>query len=297
MAIFEGVVNSVTSVAGDIANRLGFNFITGAIPVVPPAPIYLSMLVTGYNDGQFSTGPRTHVGTFQMNVPNHSAEYGDLAINMAQEALVLIELAVALQTISDPKGGIKIKDALDPYHYNVIKNALEENNEPVPEVANPGATTLGKLGGAITETGALSLLASGADAMRTAGYFSSFLSSTPRLATDPAGIFSSGFLSAAGSAFNLGGIAPGLPIRTNVTGFWPDYSYALNIMSAAVTVKTIVLQYIVSLIRNAIDTDAGALVLKNVMDDFSVAVSQNAIANTGRTPPDGTVQEGEEGIF
>lgn len=298
MAIFEGVVSGAKNLASGALNKLGFNFLTGAIPVVPPAPIYMSMMVTGYNDGQFSTGPRQHQGTFVLNVPNHSAEYGDLAINMAQEALALIELAVAVQMISDPKGGIKIKDALDPYHYNVIKNALEENNDSVPPVANPGATLLTQLGGVITETGALSALGTAADAMNTAGYFSSFLASTPRLNTDfVSGAFQQGLLTAAGTAFNAGGAPPGLPIVTNVTGFWPDYSYSLSIMSSAIAIKTIVLQYIISLFRNSIDTEAGALVLKNVMDDFSLAVSQNAISKTGRTPPDGTVQEGQEGIF
>jgi hypothetical protein len=68
-------------------------------------------------------------------------------------------------------------------------------------------------------------------------------------------------------------------------------------MSAAVTIKTIILQYIVSLFRNSIDTEAGALLLKNVLDDFSVAVSANAISKAGGTPPAATVQEGEGEIF
>lgn len=287
MAIFDGVAKGI----GDIAGKLGFGFITGTIPLVPPAPVYVGLQVDGYNDGVGSTGGRTHIGGFFLNVPNHSVEFGELAINMAQEALVLIELAVALQTITDPKGGIKIKDALDPYHYNVVKNALMENNEPVPTTANPGATLLTQLGGAITESGALSAIASAADAMRTAGFFSDFLKLTPQLSLIPAG--GTGL----GGGISFTGGTPGQPILTEVAGAFPDYSFALSIMNAAVTIKTIILQYIVGLFRNSIDATAGALLLKNVLDDFSVAVSSNAITKANGTPPSAAVQEGESGIF
>jgi hypothetical protein len=286
MSIFEGAVSGLSGVA----NRLGFNFLTGAIPLVPPAPIFVGLQVPELNNGIGSTGPANHTGGFFLNVPNHSAEFGDLAIQMAQEALVTIELAVALQTITDPEGGIKIKDALDPYHYNIVRNALLENKEPVPTPANPGATILSDLGGAITETGALSAIVSGASAMRVAGFFSDFLKFTPQLSLLPAG--GPGF--GGGISFS-GGV--GLPILAQVAGAFPSYSLPLNIMSAAITMKTIALQYITSLLRNSIDSVAGALILKNVLDDFSVAVSANAIQKAGGTPPEATVQTGEDGIF
>lgn len=284
MAIFDGVVKGI----GNVADKLGFSFLTGNIPLVPPAPVYVSLQVPEENSG---TGFRNHTGGFILNVPNHSAEFGELAINMAQEALVLIELAIALQSISDPKGGIRIKDALDPYHYNVVKNALQENNEPVPQPVNPGATVLTKLGGEIVETGALSAVATGAQAMKTAGFFSDFLKFTPQLSTVVAGL--PGF-PPTGNPFTPGA---GFPILADVTGFFPSYSLPLNIMSSAVIIKTIILQYIVGIIRNSIDTKAGALLLKNVLDDFSVAVSKNAIEKAGGTPPTATIQEGESGIF
>lgn len=287
MAIFEGVVKGL----GNIADKLGFGFITGNIPLHTNAVINVGFQIPEMNDGQNSSGPRVHTGGFFLNVPNHSVEFGELAINMAQEALVLIELAVALQVISEPKGGIKIKDALDPYHYNVVKNALEENNEPVPQPQNPGATVLTRLGGAIVETGALSGLAGAADALQTAGYFSDFLKLTPQLVATgyPPGGNGLGSISFSGSTDN--------DVLTQVAGAWPSYSYAINIMNSSITVKTIVMQYIVGLLRNSIDATAGALLLKNVLDDFNVAVSQNALAKANRPTPDTTVQEGEEGIF
>lgn len=286
MSIFEGAVSGLSNVA----NKLGFSFLTGAIPLVPPAPVFVGLQVPEVNDGLGSTGFKNHTGGFFLNVPNHSAEFGDLAIQMAQEALVTIELAVALQTITDPEGGIKIKDALDPYHFNIVRNALLENQEPVPTPANPGATILSDLGGAIVETGALSAIVSGAQAMRTAGFFSDFLKFTPQLSLLPAG--GPGF----GGGIEFGG-GVGLPIFAQVAGAFPSYSLPLNIMSAAITMKTIALQYITSLLRNSIDSVAGALILKNVLDDFSVAVSANAIKKAGGTPPEATVQTGEDGIF
>ena len=285
MSIFEGAVSGLSG----IADKLGFSFLTGNIPLVPPAPVYVGLQVPELNNGIGSTGPANHTGGFFLNVPNHSAEFGDLAIQMAQEALVTIELAVALQTITDPLGGIKIKDALDPYHYNIVRNALLENKEPVPTPANPGATILSDLGGAITETGALSAIVSGAQAMRTAGFFSDFLKFTPQLSLLPAGGPGLGGITFSGGA--------GLPILAEVAGAFPSYSLPLNIMSAAITMKTIALQYITSLLRNSIDSVAGALILKNVLDDFSVAVSSNAIKKAGGTPPEATVQTGEDGVF
>ena len=94
----------------------------------------------------------------------------------------------------------------------------------------------------------------------------------------------------------------GSPIQVNVeagipgTGM-PSSSLSLKISTSAIQIKTAALAYITSLIRNAIDVKAGAILLKNVLDDFSVAVSSNAIAKAGGTPPEATVQEGEEGIF
>jgi len=290
MAIFEGVVSGL----GSVADKLGFNFLTGNLIPPIPAPITVAFAVEDFYPG----GPVFHTGGFILNVPNHSTEFGELAINMAQEALVLVELAIALQTISDPKGGIKIKDSLDPYHYNVIKNALEENGDTVPPTANPGATLLTQLGGAIIETGALSAIATGADAMRTAGFFSDFLKLTPQLdLTGPGNIPFAvpGPDATPPGPFNLGNV--GTPIQVAVSGRWPSYSFAINVMSSAAVIKTIILQYIVSLFRNSIDTEAGALLLKNVMSDFTVAVSKNAIEKTDKQAPDDTQQEGQSGIF
>ena len=280
MAIFEGVVSALA--LGEIAGDLGIltTLNPAATPLAPTSPISVGFQV----DDLFSGGAVAHVGGFTLDVPNHSIQFGLLAQNTAREAVVLIELAIALQTIVEPSGGVRIKDSLDPYHYNVVKNALEENGDPVPPLGNPGATTLGKLGGEITETGALSALAFGATALQSFG-----IGTIGLQLAGPAGID--------GGLFNFVPGNLGSPILTQVIGAFPNYSFPLLLMNSATIVKTFALTYISALFRNSIDVDAGALLTKKVINDFNLAVSQNAIEKANGTPPDGTQQEGQPGIF
>jgi hypothetical protein len=286
MAIFEGVVTG----SGYLLESLGFDWVVGS--VIPNyTPIFVDMQIEDITP----TGSVIHSGGFSLLFPNESVEHSNMAFALAQEALITIELAIALQTIMDPKGGVRIKDALDPYHFNVVKNALEENNEPVPVPANPGATTLDKLGGAITESGLFSGIAAGASVIKNLNSAFRFLSFVPQVADFPPGL-----------PIGLGTFSatPGnaSPILTNVeSGIpglgMPSSTLPLKISTSAIQIKTAALGYITSLIRNSIDTKAGALLLKNVLDDFSVAVSANAISKAGGTPPEATTQEGVEGIF
>jgi hypothetical protein len=287
MAIFEGVVSGATNLLG----ALGFDWVAGEL-VPAYTPVFVDLAVPDN-----SIGPTVfHTGSFSLLFPNESVEHASIAFALAQEALVTIELAVALQTIMDPKGGIRIKDALDPYHYNVVKNALEENNEPIPVPANPGATTLTKLGGAITESGIFSGIAAAAGTMRSLNTAFNFLKLVPQTTLFPPGVGMLPSLTFAALPNNT--LALQTDVRAGIPGTgMPSNSLALKISASAIQIKTAALGYIVSLFRNAIDTKAQALVLKNVLDDFSVAVSANAISKAGGTPPAATVQEGEEGIF
>jgi hypothetical protein len=290
MAIFEGAVSGATNLLGAI----GLDWVAGAI-VPAYTPVFVDLAVPDF----FLGGPVFHTGSFGLLFPNESVEHASIAFALAQEALVTIELAVALQTIMDPKGGIRIKDALDPYHYNVVKNALAENNEPVPVPANPGATTLSKLGGAITETGLFSGIAAAAGTMKSLSSAFNFLKLLPQTTAIPPGVGMIPSLTFAGLPNNTRAIQTDVrsAIPTGIGSGMPSNSLALKISASAITIKTAALGYIVSLFRNSIDTTAQALILKNVLDDFSVAVSANAISKAGGTPPAATVQEGEEGIF
>ena len=289
MAIFEGVVTG----AGNLIESLGFDWLVGS--VVPNAtPIFVDIAVPDL----YVPGSVFHSGGFSLLMPNDSVEHGRMAIALGQEALILIELAIALQSIMDPEGGVKLKDSLDPYHYNVVKNALEENGDPVPTPANPGATTLDKLGGAITESGLFTGIAAAAGTLSSLGTAFGFLSVLPQVTASPPG---APIGRTAAVAFpNLVGALDDIQtsVASGITGTgMPTNALALNISISAIQIKTAALAYITSLIRNAIDTKAGALLVKNVMSDFTLAVSKNAIEKTERTAPDQTQQEGESGIF
>jgi len=298
-------VASLKSAASKLAGALNFGWLTGA--VVPPniTPVQISIAVPEDYIGPGVPGPKWHVGHLTLSIPNHSAELGAIALNMAQNALLSIETAVALQQISNPNGGINIKDQLDPYHYEVIKRALEENNEPVPEPENRAATNLEKLGGEITELGLLSNLATAADALGTVNdtvgnllQFTPQTSKIPHVSTQFTGVEYPNFSGAVpGTPAGFGTPAVfGLDPAGLTNGYWPDLSLPLQIMNSAVQIQGFVQQYTVSVIRNSIDTETGALVTKNTMADFTKEVSDNAISNAGKTPPEWQEPTGAEGV-
>jgi len=290
MGIIDGAAKAVGDVVGDIADAVGLDWLGGPADLtgLNTTPVVISLGIPEDYPSPGGPFPAYHNGTITLNVPNNSAEFGTIAINMAQNSLAMIELAIAIQSIVSPKGGITIKDELDPYHYEVIKTALEENNEPVPTPENPPATTLNKLGGQITETGILSGLATSADALGSVSETFDFLKVTPQVGLTPNVYVPGVGPETATPTFS--------PIQATVTGTFPDYAFPLKIMNSAVVIQGFVMQYVVSNLRNAIDTEAGALLLKNAMSDVSKAVSDNAIKDAGQTPPDWTEPSGETGI-
>ena len=285
-----GIVSGGAQALGSVADAIGLDWVggVGGLTGLSTTPVVISLGVPEDYPGVAGPFPAFHNGTITLNVPNNSKEFGEIAVNMAQNSLAMVELAIALQTIVSPKGGITIKDELDPYHYEVIKAALEENNEPVPVPENPPATTLNQLGGSIIEGGLLTGLATGADAMATVSTTFDFLKITPQI-----GITPNVFVPGTGPPTSIPAFSP---IEGTVVGTFPDYALPLKIMNSAVQIQGFVTNYIVSNIRNAIDTEAGALVLKNAMSDVSKAVSDNAIKDAGQEPPAWTEPEGNPGI-
>ena len=285
-----GIVSGGAKALGSVADAIGLDWVGGVAGLtgLSTTPVTINLGVPEDYPGVAGPFPAFHNGTITLNVPNNSKEFGEIAVNMAQNSLAMVELAIALQTITSPKGGITIKDELDPYHYEVIKAALEENNEPVPVPENPPATTLNKLGGSIIEGGLLTGLATGADAMATVSSTFDFLKITPQV-----GITPNAFVPGLGPATSIPAFSD---IQGTVVGTFPDYALPLKIMNSAVQIQGFVTNYIVSNIRNAIDTEAGALVLKNAMSDVSKAVSDNAIKDAGQEPPAWTEPEGNPGI-
>lgn len=293
MGLFSGVAK-----AGNwTLDKLGLGWVTGITPIVDPLAAVeagkasaIPIIFTFPEYIGTDPIPFTQYSFLTLTVPNHSKQFGDIALNMAQNALNMLELVVAFQNVIDEEGGLRIKDQLDPYHYQVIKNALEENGETVPPVTEPAATDLSNLGGAITEFGLLSGIGPAVDALTAAGQLD-FLSLTPQQSAYPAV-----------AAFNSE--AGGVPIDIKQASVWappgigfPDYEYALSIINSAVAIQGLVTSYAVGIFRNAIDTESRALLLKGVLGEFGKQVSDNAIKDTGGEPPEWQEPTGQSGIF
>lgn len=322
-----GIISGATAAANWSLDALGLGWLTG----ITSAPINDIVVTMDIPDISAVGIPAIHRAQYTLYVPNHSVEFGKIAINMAQNITSKIEMVIALQQIIDSEGGITIKDQLDPYHYQVIKNALEENGETVPPVTNQEATTLNQLGGTITESGVLSNLATAADALAAVGAFSAPFS-TPTNSIYPAGVMgqiplglatqiqaikdaqlalgfgpdtpeTQGLISQA--IYGTGNYPPpALPpayagpmdVITWISGSFPDYAKQLQIINSCVSIDGFITSYIVSNFRNAIDTEAGALVIKSAMGDFAKRVSDQAIQDTGNTPPEWTEPTGTAGL-
>jgi hypothetical protein len=314
-----GIFSGVASAASWSLEKLGFTWVTGGATatqtLTPTSDITVSINVPEMYPALTPTPalpfPANHQGSFTLKVPDHSEILGTLAKNMAENAFNLVELAVAVQQIVDPQGGIRIKDQLDPYHYEVIKNALEENGETVPPVKEPNATELSKLGGAMTETGILSNLTTVADAL---GAVSPLVETYTTLPTNKFGLNPPNPDKVSAGAFGPPAIPPlnnGVPtgifpptgtpgvlgdMTVAVDGHFPDYSLQYAVMSSSLAIQGFIMKFVVTNLRNAIDTDSKALVLKTLLGEFSKDVSDNAIKATGDEPPQWTEPTGQSGL-
>tara|TARA_B110000503_G_C7092037_1_gene389850 strand:- start:358 stop:1287 length:930 start_codon:yes stop_codon:yes gene_type:complete len=307
-----GIFSGVASGAEFVASKLGLTWLSGSAAtqlLTGTSDIKITITVPEIFPNLTPITPVQHGGSFTLKVPDNSKILGDIALNMAQNAVTMVELAIAIQTIIDDKGGIRIKDQLDPYHYSVIKNALEENGETVPPLKEPNANILSELGGIITETGILSNLATAADAL---GSVSPLISAYTSLPIGGYGVGNPAKLSAGTYGFpafpttlpNNGvptGILPpvGLPsgdVTITVDGYFPDYSLQYGIMSSALAIQGFVMSYAVSNFRNAIDADSKALVVKNMLGEFGKDLSDQALANADQPQPAWTEPTGQSGI-
>ena len=256
--LWTSIKGAVSSGFDFAVEKLNLSWILSPASFIPPIANIQGTITVPTGGG---------VGTFMIKQPDYGKQLGELAINQAQEAIALVELATALQSIVDPDGGIRVKDSLDPYHYENLKRSLQEAGEPVPET-DPFAPTSNPLGGALTESGALSGISTAVDALALAGFGLPLLS-TGAYMPEPA------IVNTGGGNITFQGV-----------GFMPSYALAYGVMNSSSQIKSVTLQYISKLIRNSIDTQAGALLLKSVLADFNKQVADNALAGAGETPPD-----------
>ncbi len=195
------------------------------------------------------------VATQTLNVPNHITSMYAIGLNLATLATTLVTLASNIQLIVSPTGGIKVKDSLDPYAYQIITDALAANSQPIPAGAPSTAVTSNPLGGAITAAGALA----GAAGLATtlAATQAVDLLATPSVST------------------GLGA----------TVGAFPDYTASLTLINSSISVINTAVGTMATLINNSVDVPSQSLVLKGVLSAFNINLTSQAVTTAGRVPP------------
>lgn len=204
-------------------------------------------------------------GNVNLDIPDHTQQIATIGIQLARMATYMVSLAEAVQLISNPKGGIQIKDALDPYQFETITKALEANELPVPPAPPAADTKRNPTGGEI--------LNQAGDLIGTA----STAISIANLGNEAIGQAIDKFFpgSSAGGVFSF---------TTPQIGF-PDLTPGLATVSASLDVINIALSVITKSLNEAIDIPSKSLLLKTVLSSFTIALNEQASAAAGREPP------------
>lgn len=195
------------------------------------------------------------VGTLTIALPDHTLQWYSIGLSLAGIASSLVTMALAQQTITSVTGGIRIKDALDPYQYTVITQALAANGQPLPAGAAPADIVPNPLGGAINGIGALSGIA---------GLAAAAGATVPVLLP---------FAASTGTGIVAGG------------GAVPDISGAITLISASLGVISTCLTTMANGLNSSVDVASQALVIKKVMSAFNASLNSQSIATAGRVPP------------
>jgi hypothetical protein len=215
--------------------------------LIPATPNVLLFTIT--------VPPTGGAGTISISLPDHTLQWYAIGLSLAGIASSLVTMALASQTITSLTGGIKVKDALDPYQYTVITQALAANGQPIPPGAAPTDIIPNPLGGAINGAGALSGIA---------GLAAAAGATVPVLLP---------FAVSAGTGIVQGG------------GAVPDISGATTLISASLSVISTCLTVMASNLNNSVDVPSQALVIKKVMSAFNASLNTQSIAIAGRVPP------------
>lgn len=206
-----------------------------------------------------STGPATPTiptAVLTTAVPDNSLQFFAVGMNLAGIAAAMVGITTALQTVISPTGGLRVKDQLDPYQYQVVTQALTATGIPSPGAPPTEVITPNPLGGAMSATGVAAGLAAAATALGATSFVEKFMPGTV----------------ATGSAVAAG------------TGF-PDYEAPLTLINSSLGVINTCLTEVNTLITASVDVPSRALVLKSVMSSFTAALNTQSIAAAGRVPP------------
>lgn len=208
--------------------------------------------------GTATATPLAPMGGVVLNIPDNTLDLYVTASSIAGIASSVVSLATSLQTIIDPTGGVRVKDLLDPYSYQVVTQALTANGLPTPAGTPVSTVTPNPLGGAMAVSGSLIGLGAAAAA-------------------------ASGQATAAITGFVSGSLGTGTAIFTG-TGF-PDYAGPITAINAGLSVIGTALGTMATLINASVDVPSRSLALKAVLGLFQVSLNQQSAALAGRTAP------------
>jgi hypothetical protein len=221
-----------------------------------PRPQSVTITFPPYTTPSGVGTPTIATGSFTLAIPDNSLQFYAMAINFAGIASSLVAVTSALQTVIDPTGGIRVKDNLDPYQYQVVTQALTAAGIPSPGAPPVDVITPNPLGGAMAGTGAIAGAAATAAALGSTAAVENFLSGT----------------------IGIG------PIVAVGTGF-PDYDAPMTVVNSSLGVINTCMTTIATLVTLSVDVPSRALVLKSVMSVFSAALNTQSITAAGRVPP------------
>jgi hypothetical protein len=216
--------------------------------------------VTGVQNGAGTAigAPTLTNANITVSIPDNSLEFYAIGANLAGIASSVVSLATALQTVIEPTGGVRVKDLLDPYQYQVVSQALVANAQPVPAGTPVSVITANPLGGAMAVTGTLTGLAGAAAASAAA-----------------AGL--------AATSFFGGSLVTGSGVHVG-NGF-PDYFAPLTTINSALGVIGTAMGTMATLVNASVDVPSRSLALKSVLGIFQVALNQQAAGIAGRVAP------------
>lgn len=234
------------------------------MPSIPRVNTFVVTLPTYVGEGNLGapvvSTPSVPAGSLTIAIPDNSLDFYTMGLTLAGVASSVVSLATSIQTIFDPTGGLRVKDALDPYQYEVVTQALTAAGLPTPAAPPVEVTTPNPLGGVMAASGALAGLAAAAASLSGTQVASSFLSGT----------VATGIVAGASSP--------------PLTGF-PDYSVPLTLINSSLGVISTAISQIATIINTSTDIPSRALVMKSVLSAFAGALNTQAITTAGRTPP------------
>lgn len=234
------------------------------MPTIPRVNTF-TINFPNYTVSGVQNGPGTATGlpilpnaAVVLSIPDNSLDLYVTAGSIASIASSVVSLATSLQTIIEPTGGVRVKDLLDPYQYQIVTQALSANGLPTPPGTPEATITPNPLGGAMAVTGGLVGL--GAAATAASATATSALT---------------GFVS--GSLVSGSGVFVG-------NGF-PDYAGPITAINAGLSVIGTAISVMANLVNLSVDVPSRALALKAVLGLFQVSVNQQSASIAGRVAP------------